>query len=264
MRLGAAAGTPANTYFNGEMSEVRLWSTAQTQSAIQANMGINLVGSETNLIGLWEGNGAATDTTANANNLTLTNGAVDNTVDNPYNLTEYANIIAVSYSNPTSTITLNTGDYGTIPNMTLSTPLYSNVFMPQGFPVGLRDISVKRTILGTNFAPGTTALTDINGLSHTLTVPVGATHVEFLTNLNMYNTGGADNMTIQLREGSTTLDTYKYRTAALNSPEEVSGYTRIVATPGSHTYKLSMSGGTSNPVIEASTTELAAFTVKVG
>lgn len=134
LRIGASPVTPANTYFNGYLSEVRLWSVAQSAGSIQSNMTINLVGNETNLIGLWQGNGNFNDATSNANNLTATNGAIATQAANPYNATEYAIITKVSYSNPTTTVTLFTGDNGTIPNQTLNTPYYATVKEPFGFP----------------------------------------------------------------------------------------------------------------------------------
>lgn len=109
-----------------------------------------------------------------------------------------------------------------------------------------------------NFAPGTTALTDITGLSVTVTIPAGGRTVMILAQCTMFNTSSADNMTIQIREGSTTLTTLKYRTAALNSPEVVTGYVRLTGvSTGSHTYKLSMTGGAPNPAIEATATEIS-------
>jgi hypothetical protein len=132
--VGAYGTTPANTYFNGYISECRVWSVAQTQSSIQSNMAISVAGSATNLVALFQGNGAFTDGTSNANTLTAAAGAIATQANNPYNAIEYAYIIAISYSNPTTTITLFTGNTGTIPNQTLNAPLYSLVQAPFGMP----------------------------------------------------------------------------------------------------------------------------------
>ena len=65
-------------FLNGILDDVRIWNVARTQAEIQANMNIELIGSETGLVGYWklnEGTGTtALDSTANANNGTI-NGA---------------------------------------------------------------------------------------------------------------------------------------------------------------------------------------------
>lgn len=134
LSVGAVGAGASNTFFNGYISEARVWSVAQSTASIQANMAINCVGNETNLVALFGGNGNFTDATSNANTLTATNGAIATQANNPYNAIEYAFITSVSYSNPTTTLTLFTGMSGTIPNQTLNIPQYSTVKSPYGFP----------------------------------------------------------------------------------------------------------------------------------
>lgn len=72
--VGASKGSASvQNFFNGLMDDVRVWSTAQTAAQILANNQIQLTGSEGGLQGYWKLNNAATDSTANANNLTLVN-----------------------------------------------------------------------------------------------------------------------------------------------------------------------------------------------
>jgi hypothetical protein len=70
--------TGPSNYWQGLIDEVRIWNTARTQSQIQDNMYKELVGNESGLVGYWklnEGTGtSANDSTANANNGTLTGG----------------------------------------------------------------------------------------------------------------------------------------------------------------------------------------------
>jgi hypothetical protein len=129
-RLGAS-----NTqFFDGYISETRVWSAVRTQAEIQANMAINLAGSETNLVGLWKGNGVFTDATSNGNNLTANGGAIATQAANPYNATEYGIVTKVAYSSPNTTVTVFTGNGYSIPNATLSNPFYSTHKTPFGFP----------------------------------------------------------------------------------------------------------------------------------
>jgi hypothetical protein len=127
--VGAWASSPSQ-YFPGYMSEVRVWSAAQTQTQVQANMAINLTGSETNLVGLWQGNGNFADSTSNGNTLTASGGASATQADNPYNATEYGVITKVT----STQLTVFTGVAGSIPNMALNSPQYSLERTPYGFP----------------------------------------------------------------------------------------------------------------------------------
>ena len=259
LRLGAAAGgTLTNTYFDGEMSEVRLWSVAQSSGSIQANMAVNLVGNESNLVALFKGNGNFTDTTANANTLTAS-GAIATQADNPYNLIEYANVLAVSYSNPTTTITLKTGNYGTIPNMTLSNPFYSIQSSPLGFPIGLKKvISAQSQIMANFVANSNGSNVSVPGLSVTLTVPVNAGKIKIIGYVPWLEVGAGSppGLNMQLVEGSTIL-----AGAALTQGVNGSNSSPFVTlwqgypSAGSHTYFMQMyCNQNSNLTLAAGTT----------
>lgn len=172
LSVGAYGAGVANTFFNGYISEARVWPVAQTAANIQANMAINCVGNETNLIALYQGNGAFTDATSNANNLTATNGAVATQASNPYNATEYFIITKVSYSNPTTTLTLLGGTDCTLPNQTLNSPYYSTAREPYGFPANRSKwVADMYFYAGSAATPGAGAIINISSLK--LTVPTG-------------------------------------------------------------------------------------------
>lgn len=171
LSVGAVNTGASNTFFNGYISEARVWSVAQTQASIQANMAISISGSASNLVAYFQGNGNFTDGTSNANNLTATNGAIATQAANPYNAIEYAVINTISYSNPTTTITLDTGTQCTIPNQTLNNPYYSINEDPYGIAPGL---SKNRTLayipICANLTATTLAYANIGAL---VTIPVG-------------------------------------------------------------------------------------------
>jgi hypothetical protein len=131
LSIGAVGAGLASSFFNGYISEARVWSVAQSQASIQANMGINLVGNETSLVALFQGNGNFNDATSNANNLTATNGAIATQANNPYNALEYAIITAIT----SSTITVFTGAGYSVPNMALLSPNYAVAEVPYAAPV---------------------------------------------------------------------------------------------------------------------------------
>lgn len=120
-------------YFDGEISDVRVWSAIRTQTEIQDNMYQALVGNETGLVGYWKLNGDFTDETSNSNDLTASGGVVATTADNPFNATEYGVITSVSYSTNTTVNVFCPEGYG-IPNETLTNPFYSTQSVPFGFP----------------------------------------------------------------------------------------------------------------------------------
>lgn len=142
LSIGAFGAGVANSFLNGYVSEARIWSVAQSSASILAYMTVNLSGTQTNLVALYQGNGNFNDGTSNANNLTATNGAIATQASNPYNPTEYAEITNVAYASPTTTLTLNTGAFGTIPNQTLNSAQYSTARLPYGFPVNLSELTL--------------------------------------------------------------------------------------------------------------------------
>lgn len=138
----------SNSYFDGYISEVRLWGAAMSQSFIRANMAIN-VSAQTNLVALFQGSGTFNDTSGNANNLTATNGASSTQSGNPYNNIEYGFITNVgAYAGGNTPITLFCGTDCNIPNMVLSNPQYSLEKAPYGFPVA-RNKWIVETLMNT-------------------------------------------------------------------------------------------------------------------
>lgn len=128
LRLGTRQGTD---FFDGKISDVRLWSTIRTGDQIRDNMNQQLVGNETNLVGYWKLNGDFSDSTSNANHLTA-QASAGFVTDNPMKNTEYAIITSVTDTQ----LTVFTGTDHNIPNMTLVSPFYSTQGTPFGFPRG--------------------------------------------------------------------------------------------------------------------------------
>src|SRR3989344_3808742 len=69
-------GNSGGIYLDGTIDDVRIWNTVRTVGEISGNKNAELTGSESGLVAYWKLNNAATDLTANANNLTLTNNPV--------------------------------------------------------------------------------------------------------------------------------------------------------------------------------------------
>jgi hypothetical protein len=148
--LALGKGNNTTGYLNGYLSEVRVWSTAQSLSNIKSNMAISLSGSESNLVALFQGNGNFNDKTSNANNLTANNSAIATQAANPYNATEYAIITKVA----SNAVTVFCGTDFTIPNLTLSNVVYSTQRAPFGFAANRGKWRVEAIFLATRTFTG--------------------------------------------------------------------------------------------------------------
>lgn len=196
LRVGAASATPSNTYFNGYMSEVRVWSATRTATQIQDNMSTNAAGNESNLVALYKGNGVFTDGTANANTLTQSGGAIATQAANPYNTTEYGIVTKVT----STVVTVFTGTTCSIPNMTLNTPSFASVKTPFGWPTAdtwYTDCIFLSAILTKG---GATNGTWYNG-GVQISVPTGAWELGY-EGFMLLQSGGTTNLT-----GQSTLST---------------------------------------------------------
>lgn len=170
LQVGASNST---LFFDGLISEARVWSVAQSSANIQANMAISLTGSETNLVALFAGNGTFTDATTNLNALTASGGAIATNTGNPYNLTEYAIITKVAFSAGVTTLTLFTGLSYNIPNQTLTGAQYSLVKTPFGFPVGPENWRIIFLEAGNGDGSNSTTYTQAN-IGAQISVPTGS------------------------------------------------------------------------------------------
>jgi len=128
-------GTP-DTFFDGKIAEVRLWSTNRTQAQIREKAFSNLVGNETNLNGYWKLNDNYNDTTSNANNLTSSGSPVFAT-DVPLRLTngtKYGFIVENPTFSTNTTVRVFCGkEYG-IGSETISGFMFSSKKYPFGYP----------------------------------------------------------------------------------------------------------------------------------
>lgn len=264
LQIGAY-NTP-NQYFNGFMSEVRLWSVAQTQSNIQSNMAVNLVGNETNLVGLWQGSGNFNDATSNANNMTAQAGASSTQANNPYNPVEYGVIANVNFSNPTTTVTLHTGPNGNIPNQTLNTPQYSTAENPYGLPAGLESAREIGSAVNCGVAVLTAGAGDIE-IVHIQTYVPGNRKVFISAYIPNLSDGGAAIGTFKVLKGSvggTLLNECieKWQGSDQHNVVVMTDYTE--PSGGEQTYYLTGGAASSNLQYNGSITSPCILSIKVG
>lgn len=180
----------ASRYFDGMISDVRVWNTLRTQLQIRDNMYQQLTGLETNLIGYWKLSGNLNDSTANANHLTGSGGAVPTTNDNPFSLLEYAILVKKSYTTPNTTLTFVTPKGGSIPNMVLTAPYYSAQKAPSGFPASRNKWSIKYVRRATDSQSGAVNSTFYNLGSNIITVPIGSWEATWQAMIGATGTSG--------------------------------------------------------------------------
>lgn len=108
--VGADKGASAiENYFDGLLDDVRVWSNVQTASQILINNQMQLTGSESGLQAYYKLNGALTDSTANANDLTGVNSPTYST--------------NVPFPDPTTRLDIDTTGGGSTSTYTLLTTI---------------------------------------------------------------------------------------------------------------------------------------------
>jgi len=190
------------SFFDGKLSDVRVWSDIRTATEIQDNMNQTLTGTETGLVAYYPLNGNFEDSTSNENDLTAAGSATADNADNPFSDTQYGIVTAVSYSAPNSTVTVFTGTDHMIPNMTLTSPSYSTASSPYGFPRDRGKWSVE--VLSKDNSSALTSTTWVNGASIRLSVPIGSWAITAVVSTK-YSRAGTINGASQLSESSSAI-----------------------------------------------------------
>jgi hypothetical protein len=255
--------------FNGKIAQVAIFSAKVTQATVLTYISQGLSGTETNLVSAYSFNGVITDlNTTNANNLTAQGSAVATNDDSPFTqdgnavptgTTDYGIIRSVA----TTTVTVQTPEGNAIPTSGgVSAISYSTQDRPYGMPTD--DLNVLGTAIVQANQTGVTSVTDILGLTTTVTVPVNR-QVKISLYVNVQSSVGTDVVRVDLNRDSTQLQfnqvTPRDATATTAAP--------IVhidsPTSGSQTYKgrIRRSVGTGNINTSASLGQPALLVVEL-
>lgn len=109
---------------------------------------------------------------------------------------------------------------------------------------------------------GITTVTDITGLSVTITVPAGR-RIKISTDVGVSSTVVTDGVDVQINEGATVLQD---RATKLDANSEVAVHTEVIVTPsaGTHTYKIRVSrfAGTGSVTVAAASNKPAFINVE--
>lgn len=130
--VGAQKSAGTNPW-DGKIAQASVHSAVLTGDQIRAMASQTISSSTPSIVSGFTFNGAATDVTANANDLTASGGATYGT-DSPMNATEYGIITANSFStNTTLTVQVPVG-YAIPTSGGVSSVFYSTQDVPYGFP----------------------------------------------------------------------------------------------------------------------------------
>jgi hypothetical protein len=192
--------------FSGKIAQVAIYSAKVTQATILASMNQTLTGSETSLVCGYTFNGVVTDVSSNGYTLTAQNSAAATTVDSPMNATEYAIVMANSFSTNT-TLTVQVPEGYSLPTSGgIGTVSYSTQKTPYGFPVYNEKLVAEVLLVANSTVTSTGAATDIPGLTHTFTVPTTRAYkiTAYFSNISMA-TGAPPAITLNLTDGSNNI-----------------------------------------------------------
>ena len=265
------AGAYNAQYFTGYISSVGFFDAVLTQATVRLHMNQALTGGETNCIGAWNLNNAATDASVAANNLTAT-GGVGYTLRSPYTnsvtgtsvtagTTNYGIITAQTFStNTTYTVQIPEGETLPTPGG-IGTISYSTQARPYGFPTS--PIILWHAFVASTQTPLTT-LTDVYGASITLTVPAGVT-LKISYRGSLQSSVAADVASLILYEDSTAINTTFSIFRNANNQENSFGQHLLSPTAGSHTYKLraQLNAGTGTIINAASVGVMTFITIEM-
>lgn len=172
--VGAAntTGSTIAEYFDGKVSEIRVWSVVRTAAQFRDNAGKHLTGAESNLVAYFKLNGDYTDETANANDLT-DSGSPSFSSEHPYNDSEHFIITKSEYTggNTDLTIFMPTGTF--MPNETITDFFFSSSRAPHNFPADENRWYVD-SLLTSSQSTTTSAGTFVNAGGYSLSVPTGS------------------------------------------------------------------------------------------
>lgn len=271
-------GAASNQYFPGYISSVGVFDAVLTQATIRLHMNQALTGGETNCIGAWNLNNAATDASAGANNLTAT-GGVGYTARSPYTnsvtgtsvtagTTNYGIIMAQTFStNTTYTIQIPEGE--TLPTTGgIGTVSYSTQKTPYGFP-GQED---KWTLGVFNLADNNSTTNSTFNHNITLNIPFGVWKLEAEYDVGMTNGSTAPTGRIGVSDSPSAYTNRKLigrlTQSTVNSTVSSSIFLTdtIVVTTMTPYYTVSVSGnaGTSQLIQNATYGTMSFITVRNG
>ena len=189
LMIGRSSTNP--DFFNGAISDVRVWSTVRTASQIRDNMN-KYPSVLTGLVSWFKLDGNFNDSSVNNNGLTGSGGVLATNADNPLKDTEYGILTNLVYSGGSTVMTLFTGRSQNAPAENLSSISYSAARTPYGFPAREGEWEVD-TIINTSMSQNSpTGGTYYFGSLAQLLVPSGAWDLKLSGDFNTARAAGGE------------------------------------------------------------------------
>ncbi len=196
--IGTQVGT--TSYFDGKIAQASVHNAILTANQIRDMASQTISSSSPSIVSGFTFNGAATDVTANANDLTASGGATYGT-DSPMNATEYGIITANSFSTNT-TLTVQVPEGYSIPTSGgVSSVFYSTQHTPYGFPANRGKWKIESMYLA-NLSQSAPVTGTWYSLNTRITVPTGAWTGTYMA--NVYGDNGGTPNDIQISMGTSS------------------------------------------------------------
>jgi len=239
--VGARKSDGSDT-FPGKIAQAAVFSSQLSDATIKSYYSQGLSGTETNLVSAYSFNNSINDlNTTNANNLTAQGSAVATNDDSPFTqdsngvpsgTTDYAVIRSVA----TTTVTVQVPEGNAIPTSGgVSAISYSTQDRPYGMPTD--DLNILGTAIVQNNQTGITTVTDVLGLTTTVTVPVNR-QVKITVFIGLQSSVTTDIARINLLRGSAGLATYQVTPRDMTALATLPMVIYDTPTSGSQTYKI--------------------------
>lgn len=166
-------------------------------------------------------------------------------------------------------LTVETNTTYTVANSSITDIWFSRVRRPLGLPSEYTEY-VSRTLLGSTTSTSlsqtfSTTITNLTGMSVTVTVPDGGRQIRITGKVRFNNATTNDVGTLFIRESTTVLDGFEYNFVSNGRDMDILVSTILTPSAGSHTYVLSgqTSTGTGNITWKSSSTAPAYILVEM-
>lgn len=226
-----AIGKPSHVssdYFNGKISNVRVWSGIRSASQIRENKDKENPSDTTGLVAHYKGDGSWNDSSSNLNHLNPFNGALNDFASHKFSAVEYAKAMKVESAGANTDVTIFTGPCVIPFNENLGAVSYSTAATPQGFPADSTKWRIE-AIYMTDRTQAGTANTWYNE-NTVLIVGIGAWRAGYEAILYLARTGTGSGNTKATLSTSATGESNKALTTA-NAVTWVTSGAGSVATP---------------------------------
>jgi hypothetical protein len=255
--------------FFGKLAQPAVYNAKVTQATIRGYMSQGLVGNETSTISAYSLSNSITDLNGGTNNLTANGSLVATNGDSPFGgqadstisaVFEYAKILSVA----SGIVTVQASDISMLPTTGgVAAVSYSSAYRPHGYP---GDPTLGYSEVRSNFAYTSTSDVDYPGMVINPYIPSGGKKIQITAAVirGVSTNSGGNAINLIVKEGSNIITTSTANTTNNETTSVQPAVAEFYATPGSHSYKVSVSSNIATSVtLNAAATSASYISAKV-